>query len=140
MSDLAATKLREHFSAFLNILESKGYNHIGIHSLDVSNADLLLYYRAEDDFQEKASRELRVHSGFMESCRADTIQELYNKLQALPSREQRELRFLAQRLAGLAEAEEKLVSLAGKEFVAGLTVRLEDLRRQIEDRSAELPR
>lgn len=114
-------------------LASLGYDKVFVESIEFPshNYEGRVHLRAEDDFQSDLPAGLTYESGFM-ILDLDDIEEL---LASWPNREQRELRVQARILAQSTANADKLVSIAGREFVAEMQRLGKEVSRMIEDHS-----
>lgn len=120
--------------AAATILDRKGYDSVSVRDLSISaSGELTIHYGAEDEFQSSLDSSDRYHSGYFQSASAETLEELYEKLDRLPSRRKRELSVLSQQTARLGHQLEHLTDEFVKEFVQSILDDATELHAQLED-------
>jgi hypothetical protein len=124
---------RSHIFSLNHILEVKGYTRWEVKYLYISQNKIIVYFEAVDDFQENLPEEYRVWSGCYERISEPTLQECYEKFQAIPSRHQRELMVLARQTASIGYNLEDLKNEQAKEFAKSIMDSVAELQYLISD-------
>lgn len=125
--------VRSHIFSLNRILEVKGYTKWEVKNLHISQNYITVSFEAVDDFQESLPEEYRVWSGCYERISEPTLQECYEKFQALPSRHQRELMVLARQTSSIGYNLEELKNEQAKEFAKSIMESVADLQYLISD-------
>lgn len=117
------------------LLDRKGYDRVNVKDVTFHRTEITIHYSAEDDFQSSIEITERFHSGYFLFLQAETLEEIYKKIERLPSRRKRELCVLAQQTAKLGKSLESIQDEFVKEFIQNILDDATELHLQLEDLS-----
>lgn len=115
MQDLTIIDLKAIIGHCQNILREKGYDSIESPAIVVSE-HLAFTCHVMDDYQSTVEWNKRYQVGY-KNIHFKSPAELYDQLQAIPSREQRELNFMLKETAVTAEMAKNIRSAQARAFV-----------------------
>lgn len=103
------------------LLRAKGYNTVEFDRLSFDGTRYSCVVGHVDDFQADLEAGMRVNSGYYNSYCGDTLTEIVDAIDKLPSRSRREFEVMARRAAAMKLDTDLLISAAGKLFAEEIT-------------------
>lgn len=103
------------------LLRAKGYNTIEFDRLSFDGTRYSFVVCHVDDFQADLEASVRVDSGYYNIYYGNTLAELVDAVDKLPSRARREFEVMARRAAAMKLDTDLLISAAGKLFAEEIT-------------------